>query len=609
MERLRFGRYETLRRIASGGMASVYLGRAVGPAGFERLVAIKVMHEHILGDPEFSGMFLDEARLAAKIRHPNVVPTLDVAEDGRFIVMEFVEGASLRDILREHAEAGKGPLPIEVSLRIIVDALAGMHAAHELKDRDGTPLRLVHRDISPHNILVGVDGIARITDFGIALAEARLTSTKSGQLKGKLPYMAPEQLENDSVDRRVDVYAAGCVLWEMLAGRRLFAAKNEGALALMIMQGPDERPSALNPKVPAAIDAACMQAIAAVDERFRTAEAFSDALEAAAQESAVVLARPRDMVRLLQSPSLVVSLAGDVPPAAAMAVIDAARTAAVDGVAVDAKMPSVAVPLVAEEGGTTVPESVPPWAKELRDSALVTDAAEPASTRVVSTAATPSDDPSSPHTATISAREIRDVLVPPAERPVAVTSPDARARPRPGPTLRSRAERRATPASATGPTLRSSQTAVAASDGGKSDVDEDGTSPSLVKPVTRASRTRSSLLAVAVAGPLAMVLVAWLILRDSATGAGEDGSSLVPSAAPSMRATAPSQEEMSPGASATSTSTVALPKPTPRMAPSATRAKLVPAPARGGAVAQPRPSGTPPLAPAPTTSAFHPPKL
>ena len=231
MDRMRFGRYETLRRIASGGMASVYLGRAVGPAGFERLVAIKVMHEHILGDPEFSGMFLDEARLAAKIRHPNVVPTLDVALDGRFLVMEFVEGASLRDVLKQRIDEEKGPLAVSTSLRIILDTLAGLQAAHELHDRDGTPLRLVHRDISPHNILVGVDGIARITDFGIALAEARLTSTKSGQLKGKLPYMAPEQLEADDVDRRVDVYATGCVLWEMLAGQRLFAAKSEGALA------------------------------------------------------------------------------------------------------------------------------------------------------------------------------------------------------------------------------------------------------------------------------------------------------------------------------------------------------------------------------------------
>jgi serine/threonine protein kinase len=182
---LRFGRYETIQPIASGGMATVYLGRAVGAGGFERRVAIKVMHAHVAEDPEFKAMFLDEARLAARIHHPNVVSTLDVQEDaeGMFLVMEFVEGASLRDIIRA-LKKKKQRMPVGNAVRIIVDALSGLHAAHELRGKDGNLLQLVHRDVSPHNILVGADGITRITDFGVARAESRLSSTRGGHLIG-----------------------------------------------------------------------------------------------------------------------------------------------------------------------------------------------------------------------------------------------------------------------------------------------------------------------------------------------------------------------------------------------------------------------------------------
>lgn len=289
----RMGRYETLRKIASGGMATVYVGRAMGPAGFERLVAVKVMHEHIAEDPEFSAMFLDEARLAARIRHPNVVPTLDVAEDGHYIVMDLVEGASLRDVLYHRRDEGLGPMPVTAALRIILDTLEGLQAAHTLLGPDGKPLNIVHRDISPHNILVGVDGISRITDFGIAYAEARLTQTASGQLKGKMPYMAPEQLEGHALDQRVDVYAAGCVLWEMLVGKRLFGGPNEAALAVKVLQGPTVSPRERNPEVPPEIDAVCMRALAGKHERYESALAFIEALEDASENANVRVARPR----------------------------------------------------------------------------------------------------------------------------------------------------------------------------------------------------------------------------------------------------------------------------------------------------------------------------
>ncbi len=307
MKRLRYGRYETLRLIASGGMGSVHVARALGPGGFERLVAIKVMHDHIAADPEFSSMFLDEARLAAKIRHPNVVPTLDVAEDGQFIVLELVEGASLRDLLLERKKSGAGPIPLPVVVRLILDVLDGLHAAHELTDRGGPLLKLVHRDISPHNILLGSDGVARITDFGIAFAEARLTCTRRGQLKGKMPYMAPEQLEGGAIDRRVDIYAAGCVLWEMLTGKRLFAADNEAALACQVLAGPKCSPREIRPEVPRPIEAACMQALGKLGARFTTAAAFAEAIDAAAGQAQLSTARPRAVAALIEGIGLRVS--------------------------------------------------------------------------------------------------------------------------------------------------------------------------------------------------------------------------------------------------------------------------------------------------------------
>jgi serine/threonine-protein kinase len=292
------GRYETLKAIASGGMATVHLGRAVGVGGFERLVAIKAMHPHIAAESEFVDMFLDEARLAARIRHPNVVATIDVqADDGLFIVMEYVDGPSLRALRK----AWNKPLPPPIALRILVDALAGLHAAHELCDDQGAALKLVHRDVSPANILIGVDGVVRITDFGVARAETRLSSTRGGQLKGKIPYMPPEQLMGTPVDRRCDVYAAGVVLWEELTGRRLFRAESEGALLQKILAGPKRTPCRVNPAVPQAIDDVCMRALSkSPDDRFATAAAFADALEEAAEACGVTVASSRALARFVE---------------------------------------------------------------------------------------------------------------------------------------------------------------------------------------------------------------------------------------------------------------------------------------------------------------------
>jgi serine/threonine-protein kinase len=296
----RIGRYESMRLIASGGMATVYLGRALGAGGFQRMMALKVMQPHLARDPHFVDMFLDEARLAARIRHPNVVATFDIEqEDGVLcLVMEYVEGASLLELQRAHRERAPR-LPLPIALRIFLDMLAGLDAAHELVGADGMPLQLVHRDVSPHNVLVGKDGIARITDFGVARAEERIAATRGGQLKGKLAYMAPEQITGEGVDRRTDIYGAGCVLWEMLVGQRLFEADNDGALVISIADGPSSTPREEVPSLPEALSMACMRALAADKERRHpTAQAFAAELEQAAADAKVPIASARALGEL-----------------------------------------------------------------------------------------------------------------------------------------------------------------------------------------------------------------------------------------------------------------------------------------------------------------------
>ncbi len=215
-------------------MATVYLGRAVAEGGFERLVAIKVMHPHIAEKPEFEAMFLDEARLAASIRHPNVVSTIDVKNSGEamFLVMEYIEGASLSELMRSARKRAMALSP-RVVLRIVLDACSGLHAAHEACDEHGGRLGFVHRDVSPQNVLVGRDGIAKIADFGVAKSnQAVAEKTATGVLKGKVSYMAPEYVRGRDIDRRADVFSMAVVAWEALAGRSLFARENE----LMTMQ-------------------------------------------------------------------------------------------------------------------------------------------------------------------------------------------------------------------------------------------------------------------------------------------------------------------------------------------------------------------------------------
>ncbi len=244
-------------------------------------MAIKKLHPGLEQSPDIVTLFFEEARVAARIRHPNVVPVLDVDEtDGLYIVMEYVEGDQLLGLLRAAAD-GETTVPAPIALRIAVDFLAGLHAAHELVGDDGEPLRIVHRDVSPHNVLVGVDGISKLTDFGIARADSRDTITRDGELKGKIAYMAPEQAAGKRVDRRCDVFASGIVVWEMFAGRRLFLAETSVGTLSQVMTAPVESLASLgvDEAISRAVDRALERDVSA---RWATAAEFSEALEAAA---------------------------------------------------------------------------------------------------------------------------------------------------------------------------------------------------------------------------------------------------------------------------------------------------------------------------------------
>jgi serine/threonine-protein kinase len=293
----RLGRYEILTQLAAGGMASVYIARAQGVAGFERLVAIKVMHPHLAHEEEFIQMFLDEARLAARIRHPNVVPTLDISDtDGRgfYLVMDYVEGDHLGALLRG-AVTKRERLDPGVAVRVILDALAGLSAAHTLTGADGNPLVLVHRDISPHNILVGADGVSRLTDFGVAKAEVRLSSTRDGQFKGKLGYMAPEHASTGLADQRSDIFSMGIVLWECLASKRLFRGENNAATLSKILNMPVPLLGEIaEPLAP--FDDVLAKALARpLEERFQTSDDFIEALEVACRLAVISPASPRQV--------------------------------------------------------------------------------------------------------------------------------------------------------------------------------------------------------------------------------------------------------------------------------------------------------------------------
>ncbi len=281
------GRYELLLELASGGMGAVYVGRQRGAAGFERVVAIKRMHPHLTSDHGLVAAFHEEARIASMIHHPNVVNVVDVYEEAgeHLLVMEYIDGVALATLIAESRRAGR-KMPRPVALRIALDTLAGLHAAHELANIDGRPLEVVHRDVSPQNILVALDGTVRITDFGIARALERAVHTATGELKGKIRYMAPEQALGQPVDRRTDVFAMGIVLWELLAGERYFRGETDIEILRAVAEGQHRALSSIDPTTPAPLESILGRALDLNREnRFPSAAAFAYALESWAWEA------------------------------------------------------------------------------------------------------------------------------------------------------------------------------------------------------------------------------------------------------------------------------------------------------------------------------------
>lgn len=273
------GRYALYDVIGTGGMATVHIGVRRGDAGFSRVVAIKRLSPQ--GEGVLS-MMLDEARVASRIAHANVVATIDVvAQDGElFVVMEYVHGVSLHQILRLGQQRGER-VPPHIARAIVSGMLRGLHAAHEARSDDGQPLGVIHRDVSPSNVLVGADGVPRLVDFGIAKFRGQTSLTQTGEIKGKVAFMSPEQLGAEELDRRTDVWSAGVVLWESFVGTRLFSGQGEEQVIGKVLAGNIAPPSTLAPGLDPRDDAVVMRALGRNrDKRFPTAKAMADAIDA-----------------------------------------------------------------------------------------------------------------------------------------------------------------------------------------------------------------------------------------------------------------------------------------------------------------------------------------
>jgi serine/threonine-protein kinase len=294
------GKYHVFATLGRGGMADVFLSVARGPVGFNKLVVIKRLRAQLAEDPIFRNMFLDEARLAARLSHPNIVNTFEVGEHKNvfFIAMEYLEGQALNKVLREAIKQNL-EIPPAYAARIVADALAGLAYAHELRDYDGSPLGIIHRDISPHNLFVTYDGHTKVVDFGIAKARSTSTSTEVGVLKGKVAYMAPEQAMGSALDARADLFAMGIVLWELIARQRLFPGDNAAATLHRLMSEPIPRVSSVVANVPPGLDDLIARALEKdPDRRFASATSMRQALEGwMMQEGAAV--RSDDIAALL----------------------------------------------------------------------------------------------------------------------------------------------------------------------------------------------------------------------------------------------------------------------------------------------------------------------
>ncbi|HEX3481877.1 MAG TPA: serine/threonine-protein kinase, partial [Kofleriaceae bacterium] len=275
------GKYQLIAEIARGGMGVVYLAMIQGPGGFNKLVVVKELKPELVEEPAFLTMFLDEARLAARLSHPNIVQTNEVGNDGDryFMAMDYLDGRGLDQIRRRSKVAGFG-LSVPMHLRVMCDMLSGLDYAHKMTDFDGSPLNIVHRDVSPQNVFVTFDGQVKLLDFGIAKASDSMYETHAGVVKGKVSYMSPEQGRGWKVDARADVFSAGVMLWEALTGKRMREGKNEQEKLWALVSNEIPRASELKPWVPPELDEICARAMAwNRDERYASAGAMQQDLE------------------------------------------------------------------------------------------------------------------------------------------------------------------------------------------------------------------------------------------------------------------------------------------------------------------------------------------
>lgn len=383
-------RYECLVKIASGGMATVYVGRLRGLHGFSRLVAVKRAHAHLVDDPELRRALIAEAKLASRLHHPNVCGVLDIDEprDELLLVMDYVEGASLAQ-LGSIAQKRGILLPPAAAVRIVLDLCAGLHVAHELRGDDGEPLHIVHRDVSPQNVLVGVDGLSRIADFGVAKWSEATHATTTAGVKGKFAYMAPEYIQHRQVDRRVDVFAIGVTLWEALTGRRLFRGDSEMETMMLVVTTAPQAPSEVEPRATQAFDEVIAKALDKDPaQRYATASELGAAIESAARQAGIepshdavattvrdlygdVLDARKQVLRdLLKASGETTSAAGAM---VGSGVVEEARTATAIGGTVtlsDAKTLAREAPPIASVAEPPVPPPVPPRSGRLLAGAI-----------------------------------------------------------------------------------------------------------------------------------------------------------------------------------------------------------------------------------------------
>jgi serine/threonine protein kinase len=323
--RRRLGKYVLLGRLGAGGMGKIYLAHAPGPAGIDKLLVVKRLHSHLTNDPVLVNSFLDEARLSMALNHQNIVHTYDVGEvDGRyFMVMEYIDGQNMGVVLRTAKRSGQYPKST-VWAGLFLSVLDGLHAAHTARDARGRPLQIIHRDVSPQNILITYEGLPKLVDFGIAKAAMRVSETDAGTLKGKYAYMSPEQVRGDELDPRSDVFAAGIVLWEMLAGRRLYKAETIIRSVERILNEPLISPVRVNPSCDPGLAAVALKALQKNrNDRYASAEEFRSALEDALEATGT-------RFRAIEGKDLMQRLFADVIDKQ-RAVLEATLTKAYDG--------------------------------------------------------------------------------------------------------------------------------------------------------------------------------------------------------------------------------------------------------------------------------------